>query len=188
MSCILYYSRYCDNCSRLLQDLSKSSEKDDIHFVCIDNRKVHPNGAVYVQVVGGEELLLPPTVTKVPALLLLNRGHQVIFGEAIRAHLAPAREESEEAAMGGQGEPAAFAFGSGAGFGVASDDFSFLDQDSDQMSAKGSGGLRQAHHYAKIGHVDTIQTPPDTYDAGTVTPKEIEKMRLERDAVDSARV
>ena len=182
MSSILYYSRYCTNCAELLKYLSKSPAKEDIHFVCVDERETRPNGAVYVKLSGGEELLLPPTITKVPGLLLLNRGHQVLFGEAIKTHLAPAEEASTAAATQGQGEPTAFAFGSGAGFGVASDSFSFIDQDADQMAAKGSGGLRQAHHYARIGAVDAIQTPPDTYDAGKVTPKEVERLQEARSA------
>ena len=38
MSKILYYSNYCENCKKLLQNLAKSQEKKDIHFICIDQR------------------------------------------------------------------------------------------------------------------------------------------------------
>ena len=39
MSTILYYSKYCNNSKSIIEQLSKSSIKDDIHFVCIDKRK-----------------------------------------------------------------------------------------------------------------------------------------------------
>ena len=84
MSSILYYSNYCKNCQSLLQSIAQTSIKDDTHFICIDKRVKKPNGAVYVLLENGQELLLSPNVTKVPALLLLNRGHQVLFGEQIK--------------------------------------------------------------------------------------------------------
>tara|TARA_B100000927_G_scaffold201069_1_gene162786 strand:- start:499 stop:765 length:267 start_codon:yes stop_codon:yes gene_type:complete len=52
--------------------------------------------------------------------------------------------------------------------GVASDNFSFLDQSADSMSAKGDGGLRQMHQYATLDYVDKIQTPPDDYEPNTI--------------------
>ena len=39
MSNILYYSNYCDNCSKLLQIVSKLESKKDMHFINIDKRK-----------------------------------------------------------------------------------------------------------------------------------------------------
>ena len=80
MSSIFYYSNYCDNCKGLLQVISQSEVKNDMHFISLDNRVKKPNGATYVVLSNGQEILLPPTITKVPALLLLNRGHRVVFG------------------------------------------------------------------------------------------------------------
>ena len=39
MSCVLYYSKYCDNCKKILFKIGKDKIKDDIHFLCIDKRK-----------------------------------------------------------------------------------------------------------------------------------------------------
>ena len=36
------------------------------------------------------------------------------------------------------------------------------------MAAKGSGGMRQQHHYASINYEDKIETPPDNYQADTI--------------------
>jgi hypothetical protein len=52
--------------------------------------------------------------------------------------------------------------------GVASDNFSFLDQTADSMSAKGDGGLRQMHQYATLDWIDKINTPPDNYEPNTI--------------------
>ena len=49
-------------------------------------------------------------------------------------------------------EPMAFSLGGGGGFGdVVSDQYSFLDQNAEEMSAKeGNGGMRQMHNYVDI--------------------------------------
>jgi glutaredoxin-related protein len=183
MSAILYYSRYCSNCEQVLKYMSRCPAKDSVHFVCVDERQTSANGAVHVKLKDGQELLLPPTITKVPALLLLDRGHQVVFGEDITKHFEPAQTQAVATATASQGEPAAFAFGGSGGsiFGVASDSYSFLDQSAEQMAAKGEGGLRQTHHYAQVNHRDSIQTPPDTYEGDKVSPKAIEQLERKRD-------
>tara|TARA_Y100000389_G_scaffold133312_1_gene130830 strand:+ start:366 stop:932 length:567 start_codon:yes stop_codon:yes gene_type:complete len=182
MSTILYYSNHCPNCQKLLRSLARSAAKDDIHFVCVDDRVTKPDGSTHVRLQNQQELLLPPTITKVPALLLLNKGHHVLFGEDIDRHFEPQETQAALQATGaGGGEPQAFSF-SGGGFGVTSDTFSFLDQSADQMAAKGEGGMRQQHHYAALSHNDNIQTPPDTYEPDKVGPTSMEALQGERDA------
>lgn len=185
MSSILYYSNACANSKRLLQKISTTKVQDDMHFVCVDKRTRKPNGATYVILGNGQEILLPPSVTRVPALLLLNRGHHVLFGEEIDQHIEPqytAQQQQQQAAVVATGEPEAFSLGGGAGFGVSSDQFSYLDQDSDSLSAKGDGGLRQLHHYASVNHMDTIQTPPDDYQPDTVGNVSLEQLQQQRNA------
>ena len=147
MSSILYYSNFCEKCKIILQELSKSSEEDDMHFICIDNR-INKNSATYIVLEQGQEVLLPPTVNKVPALLLLNHGHRVLFGDDILSHIAPKNEVAQQVATENNGEPMAFSLG-GTGFGVASDSFSFLDQTAENLSAKGVGGMRQRRQGGK---------------------------------------
>ena len=183
MSYILYYSKHCPNCQQLLGKMAKHPRKDDTHFICVDDRVVKENGATYVRLINQQELLLPPTVTKVPALLLLNKGHHVLFGSDIEKHLAPQESQAAAAATGDAGgEPQAFSFGGFAGYGVASDTYSFLDQDSEQLSAKGEGGMRQQHHYARAVHSDNIETPPDTYEPDKVGPKSLEGLEAARES------
>jgi hypothetical protein len=180
MSSILYYSNFCEKCKQLLQGISKSGLQDEMHFVCIDKRVTKENGANYVILENGQEILLPPTVTKVPALLLLNKGHHVLFGDEITQHLVPKQEALKVAATQQQGEPEAFSLMGGGGFGIASDNFSFLDQDPDSLSAKGNGGMRQQHHYASIAHQEDIETPPDNYAPDTIGQVSMDKMHQQR--------
>ena len=38
MSSVLYYSKYCENCKKLLYELGKTKIQKDIHFLSIDKR------------------------------------------------------------------------------------------------------------------------------------------------------
>ena len=90
MSSVLYYSNYCDKCKNILRIMGKSSEKDDMHFICIDKRfRNNDNGAVYVILENQQKLILPPQIQKVPALMLLKEGNKVIFGNEIVDRIKP---------------------------------------------------------------------------------------------------
>ena len=39
--------------------IARTSMKDDMHFLCIDNR-IKNNGATYLQLDKGQEVILPP--------------------------------------------------------------------------------------------------------------------------------
>ena len=79
-----------------------------------------------------------------------------------------------------QGEPECFSFDNLGGLNVVSDNFSFLDQGSESMLAKGDGGMRQLYSYATINHNDTIQTPPDNYSPDTIGNISLEKLQEQR--------
>ena len=183
MSCIIYYSNHCVKSKAVLTTLSKSRLQDDIHFLCIDKRVKSGTGAWHILTETGEKVLLPPQVNRVPALLLLNKGHQVLYGEQILQHFQPKNAALNDVATGFNGEPNAFALGResmGSGFGVASDNYSFLDQSADELSAKGNGGMRQLYNYATIDLVDKIETPPDTYSPDKVGSVSLEQLQTKR--------
>ena len=168
MSSVLYYSNYCDNCKKLLGVLAQNKLKEEVHFICVDKRVIGHGGATYVILENQQQLILPPTVTKVPALLLLTQGHHVLFGDQIYQHLQPRENNFSERIAGAENDPAAFSMSSCVYGGVASDNFSYLDQSADSMTAKGDGGLRQIHQYATLDYVDKIETPPDDYESNTI--------------------
>ena len=158
MSLILYYSNYCDHCKKLLLFLSKYEMKNDIHYICIDNRELENNGEIKIVLANGTKILLPPNVTKVPALLLLNRGNRVLFGEEIHSFF-DSKKRSVEKIITSQ-EPLAYSL-SGMSE-VVSDRFSFLDTSAEDLMAKGEGGLRMMHNYATLDYKSDIETPPES--------------------------
>ena len=180
MSCILYYSNYCENCKALIQNISKWNDaKNDMHFINIDKRVKKNNGATYIILENGQEILLPPTVSKVPALLLLNKGHHVLFGSDINKHLEAGNVTHTNAIVKDNGEPLAFSLNN-CGFGVTSDNYSFLDQDADSLSAKGNGGMRQQHHYAGLDYNVNIDTPPENYQPDKIGQVTLEQLQQKR--------
>jgi hypothetical protein len=162
MSSILYYSNFCEHSKKLLQSISKANVSKDIHFICIDKRTKDSNNKIYIILENGQKIIMPENVSRVPALLLLNQNYQVLYGEAIVQHLKPKQEVMVKKATQNNLEPMAFAFG-GSG-SVASDQYSFLDMDSDSLSAKGNGGIRQMHNYVDLNYSDNISTPEDEQD------------------------
>ena len=179
MGKIIYYSNFCDNCKNLLKILSKSDLVKSIHFICIDKRN-QKNGKTYVVLESNQEVVLPDTINSVPALLLLNEDFKTFFGEDILKYLNPIEKQKKDVATNFQGEPGAFSMNSNF-YGVASDNFSFLDQGFDELSAKGNGGLRQMHSYATLDHVEKIETPPDDYAPDTIGENvDMDKLQTKR--------
>jgi len=148
MSSILYYSKYCEVSKKYLQTLSKSNVQKDIHFICIDKR-VKESNKTYIILDNGQKIILPENVTRVPALLLLNQGYTVLYGEQILQHLKPRQEVEVRQATKNNMEPMAFSFGGGLG-DIVSDQYSFLDQAPEDLEAKGNGGMRQMHNYVDL--------------------------------------
>ena len=167
MSTILYYSNYCEHSRKLLQTLSKTDIKKDIHFICIDKRVKDSNNKTFIVLENGNKILMPENINRVPALLLLTQGYNVLYGDSILQHFKPTQERMVKQATQNNMEPMAFSFGSGGGFGdIVSDQYSFLDMDSDSLSAKGNGGMRQMHNYVDLnsnGNLN-IDCPEDDFD------------------------
>jgi len=149
MSCILYYSKYCEVSKKYLQMLSKSNVQKDIHFICIDKRVKDANNKTYIVLENEQKIILPDNVTRVPALLLLNQGYQVLYGEQILQHLKPRQEQEVKQATQNNMEPMAFSLGGGFS-NITSDQYSFLDQAPEDLEAKGNGGMRQMHNYVDL--------------------------------------
>lgn len=179
MSTILYYSKYCENCKKILYELGKTNLQKEMHFVCIDKRRQEKE-KTYVLLDNGKELLMPNTLTKVPGLLLLNRGNQILYGDGIMNFLRP--QMNNERGINRNNprqtiEPSAFSFSEGT---AMSDHFSYLDQNSNSLAAKGDGGLRQMHNFSGLNDTHTIETPPEDYVSeklGNINFDDLQKQR-----------
>ena len=185
MSSILYYSKFCEHSNKLLQTLSKTTQKD-MHYICIDKRVKDTNNKTFIVLENGQKIVMPENVNRVPALLLLNQNYQVLYGEAILNHLKPKQEVAVRQATQNNMEPMAFSFGSGGFSDIVSDAYSFLDQGSEELQAKGNGGMRQMHNYVDLNYSDKISTPNDEQEykgankiSGELT---IEQLQQQRDS------
>jgi len=182
MSSILYYSNFCEHSKKLLNSLTKANVQKDVHFICIDKRVKDSNNKTYILLENGQKIIMPENVNRVPALLLLNQGYTVLYGESILQHFKPRQEEMVKKATQNNLEPMAFSFGGG-GF-VASDQFSFLDMDAASMEAKGNGGSRQMHNYVDLNYSDQITSSVDDDKKTNRMPEglTVEQLQQQRDS------
>ena len=61
-----------------------------------------------------------------------------------------------------------------------SDDYSYLDQSSDEMAAKGQGGMRQMHSFVSLNESLSIETPPEDYIPDKVRETDLDKLQKQR--------
>jgi hypothetical protein len=144
---IMYYSKYCKNCDKVIKILSRSSVKDYIHFLPIDKR-INKNGKLSILLDSGESVLLPTSISRVPALLLIHQGNRVLFGDEIINFFREDFDKERKKASINNDEPLAYSFYGEMGTQM-SDSYSYLDQNSDEMGVKGEGGLRPPEDYVK---------------------------------------
>lgn len=159
MSSVLYYSNFCNHSKNTIQQLNKFGVGKDIHFICIDKR-VKEGNDVYIILENGQKIIMPPIISRVPALLLLNKNYTILYGEHILENFKDTNDLNIKTATNNNLEPSAFSFGN-SGFGIVSDNYSFLDMDTDDLSAKGNGGVRQMHSYVDLNYNEKISTVAD---------------------------
>ena len=145
MSGVLYYSNACPHSQKLLQELKKTSLATTFQYICVDQRVKDPDGKVRIVLQNGKKVIMPPTLTSIPGLMLVDHNYQILYGDQIYKYLQPKQQQETKQATENNMEPNAFSF-DGGGF-VVSDNFSFLGQD---LEALGDGGLRQMHHYESL--------------------------------------
>ena len=179
MSSVLYYSKYCEICKKLLYQLGKTKAQSAIHFLSIDKR-ITRSGKTYIVLTNGKEIYMPPNIVSVPTLLLLNKGNKLLVGQDVTNFFQPQIYQEKVKATSNNMEPLAF---SGYEMGTSmSDTYSYLDQSSEDMNAKGKGGLRQMHSFVKLNHDDRIDTPEEDYVPDKVGQVDMGKLQASREA------
>ena len=188
MSCILYYSKYCEVSKKYLQVLSKFSFQKEIHFICIDKRIKEANNKTYIILEDNQKIILPESVTRVPALLLLNKGFEVLYGEEILNFIKQKEEVHVKKATQNNIEPLAYSFG-GSKSDIVSDSYTYFDQLPEDLEAKGNGGIRQMHNYMDLNSSFNSQemlqeNNNDTSEekSNQIIDERIKKMKQEREA------
>jgi hypothetical protein len=183
---ILYYSNFCKHSQKVLQTLAKTSVVDKISFICIDKRVRDPkNNQIYIQLENGGKVVLPPNIHSVPALLLVKKNYQVIYGgdEIVQQYQQHITSMTNKATAQ-QGEPTGYILNSSNNCNIVSEQFTFYNMSPDELSCKGTGGMRQMYNYVSAKD-DTfaINTPPDTYRpnklSNSITIDTLQKQRTE---------
>jgi hypothetical protein len=162
---ILYYSNYCKHSQKLIQTLAKGNMTDKISCINIDKRKRDPKtNQTYVQLENGSQVVLPPNISSVPALLLIKQQYKVIFGsDDILKYFHPQLKAQTQNATRQIGEPMGYSLGI-ASAGIVSEQYTLYSMTPDELSAKGKGSSRQMYNYVSASdELQLIDTPPETY-------------------------
>lgn len=183
---ILYYSNHCKHSQKVLQVLSKTNVTDKISFICIDKRSRDPKtNQLYINLENGSKVIMPPNIHSVPALLLVKKNYQVIYGgDEIVQHFQPHITSMNNQATNMNGEPLGYILGDNYSSNIVSEQFTFYNMSPEELSSKGKGGMRQMYNYVSANQDEIIiNTPPDTYRpdklSNNVTIDNLQKQRNE---------
>ena len=106
-------------------------------------------------------MILPPNIVRVPTLLSIQENGRLVSGMEIKGYLAGKIKQAVAVATEQQMEPSAFSFSGGGMSTIVSDNYSFLDMTADDLTAEGSGGMRQLHNYVSINDMASITAPAE---------------------------
>jgi hypothetical protein len=137
-----------------------------MNFLCIDKRKRDVNNnQIYIVLEDGRQVIMPPNVQSVPALLLVKESYRVILGEDIIKRYQGVVQNQNQTSTQFQGEPMGISLmSSNQGMNIVSEPYTFYNMTSEELSAKGKGGRREMYNYVPAElEVISISTPPDTY-------------------------
>ena len=183
---ILYYSNYCVHSKKILQYLGKEALTNQLNCICIDKRTCDPKtGQIYIILENGKQLMMPPNVHSVPAMLLVKENFRVILGEEIIQYLQPKVKKQNAVATQNQGEPMGYVLNqSNNGMSIVSEQFTYYNMSPEELSAKGKGAGRQMYNYVSANDdINSIPTPPDNYHpdkiSGDVTLDSLQNQRNE---------
>jgi hypothetical protein len=164
---VLYYSNNCKHSQKLLAHLAKIGVLEKYNFICIDRRSVDPNTRqVSITLDRGVKASLPPNVSRVPTLLLVNQKFTAIIGDEIynyvNANVKKDQDPTNLAVENG-GEPIGYILSpSSGGVNIISETYTMYNAPPEELSAKGTGGTRQMHNYVSVSRDHaSIQTPQD---------------------------
>lgn len=179
---VLYYSNFCKHSQTLINTLSRSNIKNKFYYVCIDKRIQEGQNTIII-LENGNRTILPKIIKNVPSLLLPNHGNRVLTGGEILTYIEinNTQSQSEQTNIG---EPAPFALTSNVYDNISSDKYSFLDMTDEDLSAKGTGGIRQMHNYVQMDMNPLIATPTDDYEPDKISSQdnsELETYMKERE-------
>jgi len=165
---VLYYSNNCSFCQKLLAYLAKICVLDKYNFVCIDRRRVDPHTRqVSIILDRGVKTTLPPNVSRVPTLLLVNQKYTAVVGDDIYTYInGNNKPDPNNIAVENGGEPMGYIIPSTpGGVNIVSETYTMYNAPPEELSAKGNGGTRQMYNYVSANSNGSyIKTPLEESD------------------------
>lgn len=157
MSALIYYSNHCQNSKKLILMMSKNLDRrllSSIHFISVDKRTT-VNGHMYAILDNGQQFHIPQSIQSVPAMVLINQGNHILFGNQIYQYLGMdlrinVPQTRQQVEMNDDPEPFSFEGISGSCAAITSDKYSFVDIPAKEMLAEGNGGMAQLHSYVTL--------------------------------------
>lgn len=154
MNNVLYYSNYCEYSKKIITHFSRSTIKDNTYFICVDKR-CNKGEETYIILENGKDVPLPKVVQSVPSLIICSRGNMLLQGDQIYNYINYYKKQDTPL-----DEPQCF---SQQYDSFASDNFSFIDADPNEMNAQGNAGIMQMHNFVSYDYMDNINTPEENY-------------------------
>lgn len=187
---ILYYSNHCKHSKKILQFFVNNNLTDQLNFICIDKRKQDPQtGQIYIILENGTQILLPPNVHSVPALLLVKQNYNAILGDDILAKFQEKIKTQNNIATLGNGEPVGVALDSVRIGTVISEQFTPYGATPEELSTKSKSNRPLYNYVSANSDGSMINTPPDTYRpdkvSESVTIDTLQQIRNEEVGVSS---
>jgi len=163
---ILYYSNYCKHSQKVVQSLVKHNLGDKISFVCIDKRTRDPNtGQSQIILENGTKVAMPPNISSVPSMLLVNNNYKVVLGDDILKHFHADMKSLNATQTHAASEPTGYHLTTASvGSNIMSEKFTDYNMTPDDLSAKSNSNTRPLYNYVSASSDSSfINTPPDTY-------------------------
>jgi len=171
----LYFSRHCKYSKSILDELQKMGQCP-FQLICVD-RRFTKNNVTYVTLPDGKHVALPPMINRVP-ILLLKPKFEILSGNQILDFLRPQVKRQEKTMLYTDPNPFDLSRDTLRSSGVASDHYSFLDMEPQELAPQGNGGLRQMYSYATVeGDVPMNAPMEDKKGKMSYSMEEIEQMR-----------
>jgi len=174
---IFYYSKLCPHSQKIIQFIVKHQLQSKLSCICVDKRKRDVNNnQTMVVLENGKQVMLPPNLQSVPAVLCIKRNYVLIVGtDPILDYFKTAFNlgntqlfenpyESPVNRRPQEREPTGVGFNTFLGnSGIMSEQYTGYNLSPDDLSAVSSSERRPMHGYTKVGQHIVIETPEDTW-------------------------
>uniref|UniRef100_A0A6C0HVA5 Glutaredoxin domain-containing protein n=1 Tax=viral metagenome TaxID=1070528 RepID=A0A6C0HVA5_9ZZZZ len=175
---IFYYSNFCPHSQKVIQFIVKNQLNDKISCICVDKRTRDGNNQYMVTLENGKQVMLPPNLQSIPAILCVKKNYTLILGtepiiEYVQSvfnlslnsqQLFENPYESTVNTRPQYQDPVGFIMtGNSNNNGILSEAYTSYDLSPDDLSAQSNSKNRPMYHYTPVNNNFRIEAPEDSY-------------------------